>query len=105
MLDFFWIIAGIVYVIYKFGQEELEGGVSGGIGCVVAVIVSFLVLGGLAGFCCTVTDNDSDAGTLFWGIILFAIAVGFIVNRVKVYKRDHPKKEKKDDEDKYDEYQ
>lgn len=69
-----WIVLGVLYVIYKFGEEELSLGKSGGIGCVFAIIAGFLLLGGFAGICIAVTDNDAEASLLAWGIIIPILA-------------------------------
>lgn len=89
LIGLIWIIAGIVYIIYKFGSEELNGGVTGGVGCIVAVVVAFLVLSGFAWFCLNVTDNDAEASLLAWGIILSVIAAGFIIRRIRISKRNN----------------
>ena len=89
LVGMIWIIAGVAYIIYKFGSEELNGGAIGGTGCIIAVVVAFLALGGFAKFCLSVTDNDADAGLLAWGIIFAVIIVGLIVHRIRTYRRNY----------------
>lgn len=98
LIGLIWIIAGIAYVIYKFGSEELDGGAIGGIGCVIAVVVAFLALSGFAWLCLNVTDNDAEASLLAWGIILSVIAAVFIVRRIRISRRNNSEQSRDEEE-------
>ena len=99
LIGLIWIIAGIVYIIYKVGSEELRGGAIGGACCIIAVVVAFIALGGFANFCFSVTDNDAEAGLLAWGIIFPVIAVGFIIHRIRASKMNYSEHSIKDKEE------
>lgn len=98
LIGLIWIIAGIAYVIYKFGSEELDGGAIGGVGCVIAVVVAFLALSGFAWLCLNVTDNDAEASLLAWGIILSVIAAVFIVRRIRISRRNNSEQSRDEEE-------
>lgn len=70
-----WVILGALYVVYKFGEEALDLGGLGGIGCIFSVVMFVFVLYCLAVFSTEITRNATEATFLAWSIIIVLLIV------------------------------
>lgn len=85
-----WIVAGIVYILYKIGSDEFRGGVFGGILTIILPFVFLLVVGGSFWLASKISD---EWGMLVWMCILI---VCFIIWRIKQYQKDSKEREERE---------
>lgn len=93
-----WIVVGVLYIIYKFGEEELDLGKSGGIGCIFAVVTVFLIVYCFAVFCTEVTRNDAEATLLVWSIIAVLLIGGFLCYLSSSAQKEERRRETQEEE-------
>lgn len=76
-----WIIFGICYILYKIGEEELDGGIMGGVLAILIPIVIFAATYG-AGVLFTDIFGEIDGGIILsFTIIGILIVLGIIAHK------------------------